>query len=212
VVVDVRCRSAATPFTISTAGVLSTAGPEDVTAVCFGVPVVVVAVCFGVPVVVVAVCCGMPEVVGAVCCGMSEVMVAVFILHSPVTVPAGVDMLSSFPLVFDNLLSFCRILSCAKVGDIAAISNGDWLRDLLHNSFKFSLLVSSGNSNASEPVHVVVSTATGACVVFSSICLTNFLLELFRTIFLGFFFCIHWCDKHSVAVRRLLQPTNIHTQ
>lgn len=151
--------------------------------------------------------CDTPEVVTDVYCGTLEVA-SVFCgtgagtIGFPVTIPLVVDVSPSFSHVFDDLLSFCK----TKAGDTAVISNGDWLRDLLHNSFKFSLLVSRGNSNESSPVHVVVSTIATAsvCIVFSSVCFTSFLLELFRTIFFGFFFCIHRCDKHSVAVRRLL--------
>jgi len=92
----------------------------------------VVAVCCGATEVVAVVCCGTPEVVVTVCCGTLEVVTAVFsvpaaiTLDSAVVVPVGVGMLSlSFPHVFDGLLSFCKILSCAKVGDMAVISNGD---------------------------------------------------------------------------------------
>lgn len=204
---------------ISTAGVMSMAAEEDI-------PEVVLVVFCGMLEVVTVVFCDMPEVVTVVCCGTLEVITVVCwgtlevasvsrgtgagTIDLSVAISAVVDTSLSFPHVFDDSLSFCR----TTVGDTAVISNGDWLRDLLHNSFKFSLLVSKGNSNESCPVHVVVSiiATAGACIIFSSVCFTNFLLELFRTIFFGFFFCIHRCDKHSVAVRRLLQPTNIHTQ
>jgi len=123
-----------------------------VAAVFSGTSEVVAAVCCGTLDVVAAVFSGTPEVVAAVFSGTPDVEAVVFSGTAAITlvaIPTGVDMLSSFPHVFDVLLSFCRILSCAKVGDTAAISNGDWLRDLQHNSFKFSLVASNGNSNAS---------------------------------------------------------------